>query len=130
MGARISEDELQRSLDFCLQLFNPTSPEQHERVFKQGGALAEKLMDVSKPVMDTSLLIQQMKPLCRRQDASEDSDSDVELVVKKINARRVVHPEYAINNLETEPLEGFAVRLEKGKLGLIKKRAPSNCYGH
>ncbi|KAG9220643.1 hypothetical protein CCMSSC00406_0003742 [Pleurotus cornucopiae] len=124
MGARLSENELQRSLDFCLQLFNPTSPEQHERVFKQGGALARQLMDLSQPVMDTSLLLQQIKPLCRRresQDASEDSDSDVELVVKKINARRVVHPEYAINNLETEPLEGFAVRLERGRLGLIGK---------
>lgn len=32
MGARLSEDEVQRALDFCVNLFNPTTPEQHESV--------------------------------------------------------------------------------------------------
>ena len=32
MGARLSEDELQRALDFCVHLFSPTTPEQHESV--------------------------------------------------------------------------------------------------
>lgn len=30
MGKRLSEDEVQRALDFCVHLFNPTTPEQHE----------------------------------------------------------------------------------------------------
>ncbi|KAI8992929.1 FAD/NAD-P-binding domain-containing protein [Trametes punicea] len=32
MGARLSEDEVQRALDFCVHLFDPTTPEQHESV--------------------------------------------------------------------------------------------------
>ncbi|RDX55249.1 FAD/NAD(P)-binding domain-containing protein [Lentinus brumalis] len=32
MGARLSEDEVQRALDFCVHLFDPTTPEQHETV--------------------------------------------------------------------------------------------------
>lgn len=32
MGKRLSEDEVQRALDFCVNLFNPTTPEQHESV--------------------------------------------------------------------------------------------------
>jgi len=42
------------------------------------------------------------------------------MVLNKINARRIVHPEYAIHNLQLEPLEGYAVKLERGKLGLAK----------
>jgi hypothetical protein len=32
MGARLSEDEVQRALDFCVHLFSPTTPEQHDAV--------------------------------------------------------------------------------------------------
>lgn len=32
MGTRLSEDEVQRALDFCVRLFSPTTPEQHESV--------------------------------------------------------------------------------------------------
>ena len=32
MGANLSEDEVQRALDFCVNLFSPTTPEQHVSV--------------------------------------------------------------------------------------------------
>ncbi|KAK7691668.1 hypothetical protein QCA50_005067 [Cerrena zonata] len=32
MGAKLSEDEVQRALDFCVNLFSPTTPEQHASV--------------------------------------------------------------------------------------------------
>ncbi|KAI0343377.1 FAD/NAD(P)-binding domain-containing protein [Trametopsis cervina] len=35
MGKTLSEDEVQRALDFCVHLFSPTTPEQHESVRKQ-----------------------------------------------------------------------------------------------
>ncbi len=55
-----------------------------------------------------------------------DNNSDCEraqetrMVLSKINARRLVHAEYAINNFELEPLEGYVVKLERGKLGLVR----------
>jgi hypothetical protein len=67
-------------------------------------------------------------------DSNHSSDSDCEKaketrrVLDKINARRVVHAEYAIHNLELEPLEeGHVVRLERGKLGLVRLEVP--CRG-
>ncbi|KAH9485155.1 Flavin-dependent halogenase armH1 [Psilocybe cubensis] len=126
MGARLSETELQRSLDFCVNLFNPTTPEQHERL-AHCGDIGKELLDVASPVVDPSVF---EDTLCvgRALDNSLDdpaNSSDVEratetkMILNKINARRVVHPEYAINNLETEPLSGYVVKLERGKLGLI-----------
>jgi len=53
-------------------------------------------------------------------DFDSETASETKLVLDKINARRVVHSEFAINNLESEPLDGLWVRLEKGRLGLMK----------
>jgi hypothetical protein len=188
MGTRLSETELQKSLDFCVNLFSPTSPEQHERVANSG--LSKYFLDVNAPVMDPDRLegaldvadLEQVDGsgyddgrlaidhqakvsgengngrvgLSRIANDAEDdegkpaklppatksydrrmmrSDSDAQklaetkMVVNKINARRVVHPEYAINNLESEDLNGFAVRLEKGKLGLTKVRSVAPTRG-
>lgn len=135
MGARLSETELQKSLDFCINLFTPTIPDEHERVIRSSPICAE-LMDVGTPLLHPSVLesaltlVEPSSPL-KTDDAKEldsDADSDEEegfaetrVVLEKINARRVVHAEYSINNLEIEYLEGLAVVLEQGKLGLRKK---------
>jgi len=126
MGARLSETELQKSLDFCLNLFNPTSPEQHERLSRRAD-IARDLLDVSSSVVDPSLLngtpcIGHDHCAHFNKDSSNSSECEEELETKmildKINARRVIHPEYAINNLELEPLTGYVVKLERGDLGL------------
>ena len=135
MGARLSETELQKSLDFCINLFNPTIPDEHERVSKRSPICAE-LMDVGTPLIHPSVLesalslVTESSSSSKTDDAEEldsDPDSDEEglsetrVVLEKINARRVVHAEYSVNNLEIEYLEGLAVVLEQGKLGLRKK---------
>ncbi|KAL0955995.1 hypothetical protein HGRIS_002172 [Hohenbuehelia grisea] len=131
MGARLSERELQKSLDFCVQLFNPTSPEQHKRILHREGESRQHLLDVTTPVIDPHLLDEILNIGKYRMGGphtghhlpdtldSKDDDS-TRLVAHKINARRVVHPEYAINNLESESLDGLVVRLERGDLGLRK----------
>ncbi|PFH53774.1 hypothetical protein AMATHDRAFT_1004 [Amanita thiersii Skay4041] len=155
MGTRLSESELQKSLDFCVNLFNPTSPEQHDRL-SRSGMLGKVLLDVTAPVMDPVTLESTLQVTrkaatatmtaannndnnndnsCRLvvgqepREASYPGDSEqaseMDMVLKKINARRVVHSEYAINNLELEPLEGYVVLLEKGKLGLRPVNASS-----
>ena len=128
MGARLSETELQKSLDFCVNLFNPTSPDQHERLSKRSD-ITKELLDVASPVVDPTSFENILHVECYDSEQSGDSNgnsSDTEktaetrMVLNKINARRVVHPEYAINNLEQEPLDGYVVKLERGKLGLVK----------
>ena len=86
MGTVLSEDEVQRALDFCVHLFDPTTPEQHETVrqkleFSSGldSLLASpsmavltmsstdydvsRLFDVHAPLLDPS----QLEQLLRRQ---------------------------------------------------------------
>ncbi|KAK0486022.1 FAD binding domain-containing protein [Armillaria novae-zelandiae] len=55
MGTRLSETELQKSLDFCVNLFNPTTPEQHEKLHRNG-KISKELLDVTSPVMHPTLL--------------------------------------------------------------------------
>ena len=146
MGARLSETELQKSLDFCVKLFNPTTPEEHERLVLSG-QVAKELLDASGPVVDPCVfkLLRVGDVDEEGGDSSGESDSESELdsnhssdsdcekvretrrVLDKINARRVVHAEYAIHNLELEPLEeDHVVRLERGKLGLVRLEVPSS----
>lgn len=135
MGTRLSETELQKSLDFCVNLFNPTSPEQHERLSRLKDLTGKDLLDVTLPLVDPTILESAIPVMITNSDIIQagdaiDSDPDIssdaetasetKLVLNKINARRVVHSEYAINNLESEPLGGFVVRLERGRLGLAK----------
>ena len=171
MGARLSEVELQKALDFCVDLFNPTSPEQHDRVARMD-RIGKELLDVTGPVMSPDFLasVLELDPdatrysdritsipnkltMClqaiyhgtngtskrrtsvggcpRRLRADSDSSNDetgsdyekateTKMVLNKVNARRVVHSEYGIHNFESEPLDGFVVRLERGKLGLAR----------
>lgn len=129
MGTRLSETELQKSLDFCVNLFNPTSPEEHEQLLRSGG-IGKELLDVTGPLVNPAMFeaslhvgtrgISNAADNCKTGDLQWDPDRLLvnKMILDKINARRIVHPEYVINNLESEPLEGFVMRLERGKLGL------------
>ncbi|KAJ7782780.1 hypothetical protein B0H16DRAFT_1658272 [Mycena metata] len=123
MGKLLSETELQKSLDFCVNLFNPTSPDQ-------------SLLDVTAPLVDPIVLEHALhvehKPTSaastppptrirlNNRDRSASEVAETRMVLNKINARRVVHAEYAINNFESEPIAGYVVRLEKHRLGLTR----------
>ena len=122
MGAHLSEDELQKSLDFCMSLFNPTTPEQHEKI-GQDKNISKELLDVTKPIIHPDVLKDALYVCPPDNDqVGEPRVDDVKtskLVLNKINARRLVHAEYDVNNLEAEPLDGYVVHLETGKLDLI-----------
>ncbi|KAL1696002.1 hypothetical protein GGG16DRAFT_121324 [Schizophyllum commune] len=128
IGIRLSEDELQRSLDFCANLFNPTTPEQHAELVL-GGEIAKDLLDVNKPVVDRAVLNEALHMHDEKDDEGRLGGNDgvrserrgeTQLVLDKINARRVIQPEYAISNMENEGIDGYAVRLQRGNLGLNK----------
>ncbi|TFK75466.1 FAD/NAD(P)-binding domain-containing protein [Pluteus cervinus] len=133
VGARLSENELQKSLDFCVNLFNP-SLEQHQHLLPDN-PLVKDLVDVERPFIDPRVLDQVMAipelSFSATQDTPEahaDSDAasefqrviETKMLLDKINARRLIHAEYGLHNLEEEPLDGYAVRLEVGDLGLIQ----------
>ena len=121
MGIRLSETELQNSLDYCKNIFNPTSPEDHESVAQSVG---QELLDVAAPIVDPAtlerVLAPKRVPVTGEKDAGETLDASEKMVLDKANARRIVHQEYFINNMESEPLNDYVMRLERGNLGLVK----------
>ncbi|KAG6857719.1 hypothetical protein H0H87_004135 [Tephrocybe sp. NHM501043] len=132
MGKRLSETELQKSLDFCVNLFNPTSPEQHVRLSKSL-SLGQDFLDVTGPLIHPALLEDALRIGVYNSSSSTESDSDSEqtssdtegaletkMILDKINARRIVHAEFSANNMESEPLCGYVIRLERGALGLSR----------
>jgi len=155
MGTRLSEDELQHALDFCVHLFSPTTPEQHEAVKKrlqtcgsfEGSwttpsgrqeAVAGKnrdglgLLDVSAPIINPAKLNKFLSRHLQHSTSSPDisstrqdqhaEESEVKMVLEKVNARRVIHAEHGngLNSLEEEAVEGLVVRLQRGRLGLTR----------
>ncbi|KZT04732.1 FAD/NAD(P)-binding domain-containing protein [Laetiporus sulphureus 93-53] len=71
MGTRLSEDELQKALDFCVHLFSPTTPEQHEAVRKR----LEQLTDI--PTSSTTAVDNEPKPLDRQSKETIIPQQDV-----------------------------------------------------
>lgn len=153
MGARLSEDEVQRALDFCVHLFDPTTPEQHEAVRRKlelasglvGAADAPsflrpdadplRILDVRAPVVDPVHLEQLLRQQLHLQEnvpsprvgpprppdvAAAQQQTELSMVLNKVNARRVIHSEHGngLNSLEEEELAGYALRLRRGELGL------------
>ncbi|KAG1781899.1 hypothetical protein EV702DRAFT_1192568 [Suillus placidus] len=125
MGSRLSGKELQSALEFCGKCFNPTSPEQLAPASKE--ALPKDMFDVTAPLMDPhaieSIISKTFKHTNPKLEGDQDfcgPEEDLKLALDQINGRRVVHREYAINNLEAEDVNGFVVRLRRGHLGLMR----------
>ncbi|KAF9243103.1 hypothetical protein BU15DRAFT_86521 [Melanogaster broomeanus] len=120
IGTRLSDAELQDALDFCSKFFSPISPEQHAWALQYG--IPRNLCDVSAPLVDPKDIDDALS--CAEEHSSLGNPSalnhDARLVMEHVNARRVLHREYAVNNLESEEIGGYVVRLERGSLGLMK----------
>ena len=95
---KLSSDELNATIDFCTQGFQPTLPEEREAV-------------LSKAQINEAGLIQ---------NTTTDQTEDDKRVVAAINARKVLRTEDInhINNIVTDVLEGRRLRFERGSLGL------------
>lgn len=120
MGATLSETEIQKSLDFCVRLFDPVDVQETEE--EAGRQISKELLDVNAPVMNPED-IQQALHVATKDIPQDESDpqytENLGQLLQKLNARRVVHPEYSSNNMELEPIGGRVVRLEVGNLGLV-----------
>ena len=53
-------------------------------------------------------------------DGKSTQIHQVRMVMEQTNARRLVHQEYLVNNLEAEEIDGLVVRLQRGSLGLSR----------
>ncbi|KAJ2923819.1 hypothetical protein H1R20_g13276, partial [Candolleomyces eurysporus] len=107
VGKKVTEDELQKALSFCEDIWAPTDPEMHAAVASR---LGPELLSPSAPIYSDEELKQFVDP----------EDEDATNVLRRINARKVVDPLFrGTPILESEPENGYVSFLQRGKLGLV-----------
>ncbi|PBK80868.1 FAD/NAD(P)-binding domain-containing protein [Armillaria gallica] len=105
VGKTVSEDELQKTMDFCKDIFAPTDPQMHEAV---GARLGPELCSPSVPIMTDGEI----------ENLAKD-DKEAKLVLKEINARKAVHTMYGGPiHVAAESVDGLVLNLEVGNFGL------------
>ncbi|KAG2104374.1 putative halogenase [Suillus discolor] len=107
VGKALTEDELQKTMDFCGHLFAPTDPEMHSAVKAR---LDPSLTSPDAPVMTESDIDRVLG----------DADEEAKIVLSEINARKPIHTMYnPTENFGVEEHFGFKAVLQRGKLGLV-----------
>ncbi|KAG2369306.1 hypothetical protein BDR07DRAFT_1389269 [Suillus spraguei] len=123
MGSRLSAEELQNALEFCGKCFNPTSPNSLSAASK--AILPKEVFDASAPLMNPQAIQSIVSKTFNHTSPKSDeelsgAEEELKLALDQINGRRVMHPEHNVNNMETEEVNGFVVRLQQGNLGLVR----------
>ncbi|KAJ7681861.1 putative halogenase, partial [Mycena polygramma] len=101
----VTEQTLQRTMDFCEHALGPTTPEMHTAVAARVDA---SLLARDGPIMGTKAVAALAGP-----------DEEAKQVLWRVNARKAVEGIYDWErNFKDEDLGGFTVVLERGQLGL------------
>ncbi|KAJ7764116.1 putative halogenase [Mycena maculata] len=101
----VTEQTLQRTMDFCENALGPTTPEMHVAV---AARVDPALLARDGPLMDTQAVAQ-----------LTGKDEEAKQVLLRVNARKAVDGIYDWEqNFTGENLSGFSVVLERGALGL------------
>ncbi|KAF9451401.1 FAD/NAD(P)-binding domain-containing protein [Macrolepiota fuliginosa MF-IS2] len=107
VGKKLTEDELERTMDFCKDVFAPTDPEMIEAV---GARLRPELLAPNAPIMSNEQI----------QDEAQ-GDEEIEIVLHRVNARKPVNQLYqGPANLQAGDVGGFIAHLQHGELGLVR----------
>ncbi|KAG2130749.1 hypothetical protein DEU56DRAFT_982066 [Suillus clintonianus] len=107
VGKTLTEDELQKTMDFCRHIFAPTDPEMHAAVKSR---LDDTLTSPNGFVMLESAIDRVLG----------NTDEEAKIVLSEINARKPIHTLYnPTENFGAEEHFGFKAVLERGKLGLV-----------
>ncbi|KAK7464329.1 Flavin-dependent halogenase armH4 [Stygiomarasmius scandens] len=109
-GKKITEDEVQKTMDFVKNVFAPTDPEMHEAV---GARLDSSLFSADAPLMTSEDI-----------DKLVGKDEDAKAVLGEINARKPIHAMYAgPAHLAMENVNGLIGNMVTGSLGLKRAEA-------
>lgn len=107
MGGKLTQDEVAKTVDFCLNnAFRKTSPEERKRVLDKLAAINGSTSSNSDSKVDLESLTEE------------------ELnILNHIRAKQMMHVEdsFNIDNFASDALLGFAPNLKRGKLGLVEK---------
>jgi len=140
LGPRLSENEVQNALDFCVGIFSPIDPGLAGKLLKHlesldddqfsaHGVEKRALLDPTAPLLPVEDIKQIARipaflPALENGSGVVDAESkaEVQRILEKMNAGRLIHIEHGtLHSLEEESLgAGYRLRLECGRLGLVQ----------
>ncbi|KAF7292047.1 hypothetical protein MIND_01230800 [Mycena indigotica] len=105
----VTEDLLQSTMDFCEYAMGMTDPEMHAEVAKR---VDPQLLAHEGPLKS----VEEIKAIA-------GDDMEVEIVLRRVQARKALEALQWQPNFRGEMFEGLGIRLERGKLGLKRAEA-------
>ncbi|KIJ54121.1 hypothetical protein M422DRAFT_73736 [Sphaerobolus stellatus SS14] len=105
-STKLTDDELEKMIEFTRNLFTPTTHQQYASVKQRHG----DMLDLSAPVVSPGELDKVL----------DTEDSDAKAVLKRINSLKILRNETSPLSFTSEAVNGYILRLERGNLGLVK----------
>jgi flavine halogenase len=106
VNKKMSEDEVQKTMDFVKNVFAPTDPEMHAAV--QARVDPKFFQEGSENILLQSDLDRMFE------------DEDTKHVLAEVNARKPIHAMYdAKKNFASEVINGYTIHLETGNLSMV-----------
>lgn len=110
MNKKVTEDEVQKTMDFVKNVLAPTDPELEAAVQQR---LDPKYFDGDES-----------KIILPSQVEEKFEDEDVRHVLHVVNARKPVHKMFNTQrDFGSEPINGYTIKLVRGELGMVKPEA-------
>ncbi|KAF7784177.1 hypothetical protein Agabi119p4_342 [Agaricus bisporus var. burnettii] len=107
VGKNLSENELERTIDFCKDIFAPTDPEMIEAV---GARLRPELLAANSPILTNEEI-----------NIESQGDDEARIVLHRLNARKPVNQMYqGPDNLQVGDVGGYVAHIQVGALGLVE----------
>jgi hypothetical protein len=102
VNGKLTQAEVSKTLDFCLNAFEDIAPEVHEAVLQKVDAVDPNAKGKGK--------------------FEANFTEEEQRVLKSIQARQMLRKEdiLHIDNFSADAIDGFVPRLERGSLGLVK----------
>ncbi|KIK53525.1 hypothetical protein GYMLUDRAFT_77435 [Collybiopsis luxurians FD-317 M1] len=123
MGPKLSEVEVQQALDFCTNMFS-TTPEMHQEVRRMIKSTSwQQQLELDAPNSeDPNYALESIAKAAHNSSSTTAHDEEeTRRVLTNINARKIIFPDHdGLHSIQEEEMEGFAVRLTAGNLGLFK----------
>ena len=125
-GGKLTQEELTKTLDFCLNAFEPVGPEETESVMKKLGANQDSINGITTSTGEGISQKAEVDP--------EGLNPDELRILKSIRARQMLRRDDAMNleSFGSDTIDGLAPVMRRGTLGLRRPmvenpiRAPSN----
>ncbi|MCJ1434801.1 hypothetical protein MMC27_004171 [Xylographa pallens] len=104
VGGKLTHEEVVKTVDFCLNAFKETSPEERQRVFDKVAAINGTTGSDSKADL-------------------EKLDEDELKILNHIRAKQMLRMEdtFNLNHFGSDAIDGLAPHLKTGSLGLVPK---------